>query len=148
MQSSDWWKHYNFWAILPWQYFIHHLHIWRAFYLTNMKYFQAVFPQKEHKTWRPLVKSRKKAVPVPPPHPFSYVMGETQRGEAILRNLAQQLLSKSEYQHLKYPVKNFQQTKSVPTLCHQLRLTLTGMWYILLHTNLVDKEKFVSCNIV
>lgn len=104
-----------------------------------MKYFQAAFPQKEHRTWRPLVKSRKKAVPVPPPRPSTYVMGETQRGEAILRNLAQQLLSNSEYQHFKYAVNNFQQTKSVPTLCHQLRPVINSTERLLLLVELCNR---------
>lgn len=85
------------------------------------------------------MKSRKKAVPVPPPRPSTYVMGETQRGEAILRNLAQQLLSNSEYQHFKYAVNNFQQTKSVPTLCHQLRPVINSTERLLLLVELCNR---------
>lgn len=85
------------------------------------------------------MKSKKKAVPVPPPRPSTYVMGETQRGEAILRNLAQQLLSNSEYQHFKYAVNNFQQTKSVPTLCHQLRPVINSTERLLLLVELCNR---------
>lgn len=85
------------------------------------------------------MKSRKRAVPVPAPRLSSYVMGETQRGEAILRNLAQQLLSNSEYQHFKYAVNNFQQTKSVPTLCHQLRPVINSTERLLLLVELCNR---------
>ncbi|XP_061187336.1 disks large homolog 1-like isoform X1 [Saccostrea echinata] len=100
---------------------------------------KAIYPQREHRTWRPLVKSRKKAVPSHPPQRSSLVMGETQRGEAILRNLAQQQLSDIEYRQFKYAINNFQQTRSVPTLCHQLRPVINTTEKLLLLVELSNR---------
>ncbi|XP_048743440.2 uncharacterized protein LOC125656862 isoform X4 [Ostrea edulis] len=66
-------------------------------------------------------------------------MGDTQRGEAILRNLAQQLLSDIEYRQFKHAVNNFQQAKSIPTLCHQLRPVINSTEKLLLLVELCSR---------
>nr|XP_022297737.1 tyrosine-protein phosphatase non-receptor type 13-like isoform X4 [Crassostrea virginica]XP_022297738.1 tyrosine-protein phosphatase non-receptor type 13-like isoform X4 [Crassostrea virginica]XP_022297739.1 tyrosine-protein phosphatase non-receptor type 13-like isoform X4 [Crassostrea virginica]XP_022297740.1 tyrosine-protein phosphatase non-receptor type 13-like isoform X4 [Crassostrea virginica]XP_022297741.1 tyrosine-protein phosphatase non-receptor type 13-like isoform X4 [Crassostrea v len=66
-------------------------------------------------------------------------MGETQRGEAILRNLAQELLTDLEYRKFKHAVNSFQQTKSVPTLCHQLRPVINTTEKLLLLVELCSR---------
>lgn len=85
------------------------------------------------------MKSRKKALPGQPDPRSSYVMGETQRGEAILRNLAQELLTDLEYRKFKHAVNSFQQTKSVPTLCHQLRPVINTTEKLLLLVELCSR---------
>jgi len=66
-------------------------------------------------------------------------MAETKRSEAILRNLAAELLTEEECYLFKQAIHHFRVSHSVPTLCQQLRPIINTTQKILLLVELTNR---------
>ncbi|XP_041348495.1 uncharacterized protein LOC121368045 [Gigantopelta aegis] len=76
------------------------------------------YPQPSH-TWKPLLRAQKR-------HLRHLAMTENRRGEVILKNLAQELLTDEECLKFKQALQHFRISKSVPSLCTQLKNVITS----------------------
>lgn len=81
-----------------------------------------------HLTWRPLVRARKRTMSAFP-HSDSH---DPRKGDIILRNLMRQLLTDDESIRFKLALHNFKMTRSVTTLCNQLKPIINSTEKIML----------------
>ncbi|XP_052071107.1 tyrosine-protein phosphatase non-receptor type 13-like isoform X2 [Mytilus californianus] len=80
---------------------------------------------RRHLTWKPLVKVRRRKM-------SQTDLQDSRKGDVILRNLIRQLLTEDESIRFKIALHNFKISKSVTTLCHQLKPIINSTEKIML----------------
>lgn len=95
--------------------------------------FQVVYhPYDKRWTWKPLQKARRRFF-------RQSLMAEQRRTEAVLRNLAQELLTDDECKRFKQALHHFRASHSVTTLCQQLKNIINSTEKILLLVELSSR---------
>lgn len=97
--------------------------------MKNYKFQVAYLPGERHWTWKPLQRAYRQRSLHREKH---NKMVESKRSEAILKNLALELLTEEECQIFKQALHHFRVSHSVTTLCQQLKQVINTTAKILL----------------